>query len=149
VFWCQKGAPRVGLFGRLHHGHGRFGGTTFLRCGVPFCSFKQAVTRGANGRIPQTVLGQLLGPIRLPGAQILLFGPPVSRGLLRKSVHFRVQKKGPAGYAILPPPPLGLADFQSQCGRAGHFFAPSNMPTLAVDLAKSQSPRDLFFWTQK
>ena len=92
----------------------------------------------------QNRFGPTSGPDPAPGAQFSLFGPPVIIGLLRNHLILGSRKKGPVGFAFLPPPRLGLADFQSQCGRAGRFFAPSNMPILAVEAAKSQNRWCLF-----
>ena len=42
---------------------------TSQRAGYVFCSFKPAVMKGADARMPIFVLGQLWGPIAPPGVQ--------------------------------------------------------------------------------
>ena len=66
--------------------------------------------------------GSTFGPDPAPGGPVFTFRTACYYRSFEKSLHFRVQKKGPVGFAILPPPRLGLADFQSQCGRAGDFL---------------------------
>ena len=66
--------------------------------------------------------GSTFGPDPAPGGPVFTFRTFCYHRYFEKSLYFRVQKKGPVGFAILPPPRLGLADFQSQCGRAGDFL---------------------------
>ena len=114
------------------------------RAGYLFCSFKHANPNGGDALIPKIVLGQLSGPIPPPGAQFSLFGPPVTRSLLRKSLGFGVQKKDTVGSTILRPPLLGLACLKEQKSAPPFHIGLGSLPTLAVEAAKSQSPRCLF-----
>ena len=88
--------------------------------------------------------GRSLGPDPAPGGPVFTFRTACYYRSFAKLLDFGVQIKGPVAFSILSPPRLGLADFRSHRGRAGHFVAPSNMPTLEVEAAKLQDRWCLF-----
>ena len=88
--------------------------------------------------------GSTFGPDPAPGGPVFTFRTACYYRSFAKSLDFGVQKKDTVGSAILRPPRLGLACLKEQKSAPPFHIGFGNMPTLAVEAAKSKSPRDLF-----
>jgi len=112
--------------------------------GVPFLLLETCCYQWCKRPNSQNRFGSTFGPDPAPGGPVFTFRTACYYRSFAKLFVFGVQIKGPVAFSILSPPRLGLADFRSHRGRAGHFVAPSNMPTLEVEAAKLQDRWCLF-----